>query len=395
MKGTIDKRIGTNGSVSYRVRVELPADPITGKRLYRVVGTFRTKKEAQSELSQAVAKVDRGTFIDATKMTIAELLTFWLDQHRHNIRPATNQQYTNLVNAHLIPSLGSVALQKLSPAHLAAMYAEKRVSGRRIGTGGLAPRTVRHLHVVMHEALDFAVKMQLVSRNVTDAVDAPRFSRKEMTTWTPEHIRMFLVTAAGDTYSPIWILYVTTGLRRGEALGLRWRDVDFATGRLQVAQSVVDVGGHVHIQEPKTNAARRSVHLSPACMDALAEHRNRQPRRLPTEPNHDLIFTTGDGKPIQPRVLARAFDVLQAKAKVPRIRLHDLRHTHASLLFNDGKNIKMISQRLGHSDVGITLSVYAHLAHDAQDEAADSIDGLIFGDDPKASASKARPNRSA
>lgn len=389
--GSIRKRTGKNG-VAYLVRVEFPPDPVTGQRRQRAE-TFRTKKAAEARLAEWLNEVERGTTVDATKMTVAEYLTYWLGVHGHNLRLSTLRQYTCLVSAHLIPALGTVALQKLSPAHLTAMYTEKRTSGRCDGKGGLAPRSVRHLHVVMHEALDFAVKHQMVIRNVCDVVDAPRFARKEMKTWTPDEIRRFLTTAEGDTYSPIWLLYVTTGLRRGEALGLRWRDIDLAAGRLNVVQSVVDVGGHVTIQEPKTSAARRNVRLSPACLATLKDHRTRQlERRLQAGPawtDHDLVFTTGEGSPIQPRVLARAFDVLQAKAKVQRIRLHDLRHTHATLLFNDGKNIKMISQRLGHSDVGITLSVYAHLATDAQDEAAGSIDTLIFGGSPQASVNKA------
>ena len=270
---------------------------------------------------------------------------------------------------------------KPSPAHLTALYAEKRKSGRRDGRGGLSPRTVRHLHAVMREALGFALRHQLVVRNVADVIDAPRFERKEMATWSPAEIQCFLSSTADHAYSPIWLLYVATGLRRGEGLGLRWRDVDLTTGRLNVVQSVVDIRGHPCIQEPKTAAARRIVKLSPACLMALREHRTWQlARRLvaPSWAEHDLIFTTDDGKPINPRNLARAFDLLQRKAEVPRIRVHDLRHTHATLLFNDGQNVKMISQRLGHSDIGITLSVYAYLAPDAQDIAASSIDGLIF-----------------
>jgi len=239
----------------------------------------------------------------------------------------------------------------------------------------------------MHEALDFAVKQQMLPRNVTDAVDAPKFSRKQMITWTAEDARTFLASTHTDTYSPIWLLMLTTGVRRGEALGARWQDLDTTKGILHIRQTIIDVGGHAVVSQPKTSAGRRAIRLSPSSIAALKEHRKEQAiRRLAAREwkNTDLIFTTGEGGPIQPRVLSRAFDVLQRKAAVPRIRLHDLRHSHASLLFNDGKNIKMISQRLGHADVGITLSVYAHLADDAQEEAAGSIDGLIFGTDEAA-----------
>jgi len=375
-------RVEGGREVCYAVRVELPRDPITGKRKQRAE-VFSTMKTAQAARNEWLTEIERGTAVDGTKMTVGEHLEHWLGIHKHDLRPATVQQYTSLIRAHLIPTLGSIPLARLQPAHLTAMYADKRENGRLHGTGGLAPRSVRHLHIVLHEALDFAVKQQMLPRNVADAVDAPRFTRKEMTTWTGEDARTFLTTAEGDTYAPIWLLMLTTGLRRGEALGVRWGDFDAAKGMLHVRQTIIDVGGHAITSTPKTNAGRRTVRLSPACVTALKEHRKTQAaRRLaaPTWENIELVFTTGEGKPVQPRVLSRAFDVLQAKAKVPRIRLHDLRHTHATLLFNDGKNIKMISQRLGHSDVGITLAVYAHLAHDAQDEAATAIDGLLFGE---------------
>jgi integrase len=236
----------------------------------------------------------------------------------------------------------------------------------------------------MHEALAFAVKKQMLPRNVTDAVNAPKFSRKQMITWTAGDARRFLAFTPADTYSPIWLLMLTTGVRRGEALGARWQDFDALKGMLHIRQTIIDVGGHAIISQPKTSAGRRAIRLSPSCIAALKEYRKKQAiRRLAAAEwtDTDLIFTTGEGRPIQPRVLSRAFDVLQRKAAVPRIRLHDLQHSHASLLFNDGKNIKMISQRLGHADVGITLSVYAHLADNAQEQAAGSIDGLIFGTD--------------
>lgn len=238
------------------------------------------------------------------------------------------------------------------------------------------PGNVRHLHVVIHEALDFAVK-QMLPRNVADA---PRFTKKEMATWTGEQARTFLDTAEGDTYSPIWLLMLTTGLRRGEALGARWQDFDAAKSVLHIRQTIIDVGGHATDSTPKTNAGRRAIRLSPACVAALKEHKKWQAtRRLAASEWQDteLIFTTGEGKPIQPRVFSRAFDVLQGKAKVPRIRLQDLRHTHATLLFNDGKNIKMISQRLGHSDPGITLSVYQKVTADMDEAAALAIDRII------------------
>ncbi len=241
---------------------------------------------------------------------------------------------------------------------------------------------MRHLHAIVREALAWAVKHQLLGRNVAEAIDAPTFGRKEMATWTSEEAQRFLIAAEGHRYGPLWLLYLATGMRRGEALGLRWRDLDLDSARVTVAQSVVALNDQVRIQEPKTASSRRAVKLPLSCLVALREHRTRQlEQRLAASAwqDNDLIFCQSDGAPHDPRSVGRAFDVLQRRAGVRRIRLHDLRHTHATLLFNDGHNVKMISQRLGHRDVSITLNVYAHLSQDAQDAAAGAIDRLLGG----------------
>lgn len=378
MAGSIQKTIGPRGT-AYLVRVEFPPDPVTGKRRQRSK-SYRTKKEAERALAEWLVEIERGTVIEPTKLTTGDLLERWLMVHRADLRPATVALYETMLSRHIIPALGSVPLMKLSPQHLTTFYAEKRQSGKLNGTGGLSSRSVRILHNILHEALDWAVKQQILIRNVTDTINAPKFSYKEKRVWTAEEARRLINAAAGHEWGPLFLMLLTTGMRRGECLGLRWRDLDWQAGKVRIAQQVTAVQGQIIVGEPKTPKARRSITLAPSCLVALKEHRSRQlEARLKASDweDHDLIFCTSHGKPIHPRNVGRTLDRLCEVAGVPRLSVHQTRHTHTTLLFQDGQNIKMISERLGHSSVGITLEIYAHLAENAQDAAATAMDRLL------------------
>ncbi len=228
------------------------------------------------------------------------------------------------------------------------------------------------LHNIIHEALDWAVKQQILARNVTDAIDAPKFSYKEKHVWSAAESRRLLAAAADHVWGPLFLVLLTTGMRRGECLGLRWRDLDWQAGKVRIAQQVTAVKGQIVVGELKTPKARRGVTLAPSCLAALKEHRTAQLESRLKAANwedHDLIFCTSHGKPIHPRNIGRTLDRLCEVAGVPRLSVHQTRHTHTTLLFQDGQNIKMISERLGHSSVGVTLEIYAHLAENAQDAA--------------------------
>jgi integrase len=388
MRGTIDKRLGKRGP-GYLVRVDLGADPVTGKRRQRAK-TFATRREAEAALAQWLADIEHGTAIEPSKLTVRDYLLSWLETYgRSNLRPTTYRSYEQLVRLHILPSLGALPLQKLQPAHLQAFYAEKLKGGRADGNaGGLAPRTVRYLHAIIREALDQGVKWQTVARNAADATEPPRAERPHIATWDADHVRQFLSITADDTYNPLWLVLLTTGLRRGEALGLRWQDVDLTTATAHVRQSLVEMGGRGTIQAPKTASGRRVVALSPTCVTALREHRSRQLARLLPKAtpwrDHDLIFTTGDGLPLGPRNVVRRFKALAVRAGVPAIRLHDTRHTHATLLLKHGVHAKIVSERLGHATIGITLDTYSHVLPDMQRQAADSIDAALIAPLPAA-----------
>lgn len=378
----ITKREGTRG-VAYRVTVDFPPDPITGKRKQRTE-TFRTRKEAESREREWMVEIERGTAVDSTKMTVAEYLQHWLETSvKHTVRQSTFRSYAQLVRSHIVPALGSIPLQKLQAVQIQAFYAEKLSGGRADGEkGGLSPRTVRYIHTVLREALHQAVRWGLLVRNACDATDPPRAVRPQTQTWAKDEARAFLMVAEQDKWNPLWLIALTTGLRRGELLAIRWKDVDLAKGVLHVRQSLNATGGHRYFEAPKTARGRRVVALSGASVAALKAHRVRQnERRLQSAAweDRDLVFTTSEGGPLWPDDVSHRFGELVRQAEVTRIRLHDLRHTHATLLLKEGVHLKIVSERLGHTSIQITGDVYSHVTPDMQQGAAQHIDSALFG----------------
>jgi integrase len=383
MKGTIWKRQGKRG-VAYTVRVDMGLDPVTGERRQRGE-TFRTRKEAEARLAEWIAEIGRGTAVDGSKMTVGEYLDYWLTVYgKTNLRPTTYRSYEQLIRVHIRPALGSVPLQKLTPAQLQAFYSLKLTEGRQDGkAGGLAPRSVRYLHAIIREALHQAVKWQMVGRNVADATEPPRAVRPQVRAWDQDQVLRFLVVAEDEHYGPVWLLALMTGLRRGELLGLRWEDVDLGRGVLHVRRSLVELGSKLVIQEPKTRSGRRVVALGASCVTALKAHRahqNEQRLSLGAAWRDDgLVFTTADGGAIAPRNLIRRFKELTTQAALPAIRFHDARHTHATLLLKQGQHAKIVSERLGHANIAITLDTYSHVLPNMQRDAADDLDAALFG----------------
>lgn len=260
--GTVRKR-SSDGKTAYEAVVELGIDPVTGKRK-RTTRTFRTKKEAQTWLTTTQTEVDRGTFVEQSRQTMAELLRYWLETYaQHRVRATTYDCYCGTITKHLIPGLGAIPVQKLTPAHLQQFYADKRASGA-------GPRVVQLCHQRLKQALAMAVNLGLVSRNVADAVAAPKMPPPELSVWTSEEAQRFSEVARQSHYGPIWLVLAATGMRRGEALGLRWQDVDWDGKVLRVRQQVVMVAGAPRIQPPKSRSAYRSLPIDPWLLGPIA-----------------------------------------------------------------------------------------------------------------------------
>ncbi|WP_434075967.1 site-specific integrase [Moorella naiadis (nom. illeg.)] len=240
---------------------------------------------------------------------------------------------------------------------------------------------MRYIHVVLHEALSQARESGLILQNPVEAAKPPRHPKKKVQPLNPEQVKRLLETAKGDTLYPAFLLALGTGLRRGEILGLRWQDLDLQKGTLQVRQSLIRTREGFKFEEPKTEKSRRQIPLPPSVVAALKRHKawvNQNKLIFGSDyEDHDLVFPVENGRPRDPKGFADHFNRLLDKAGLPHIRLHDLRHTHATLLLLEGVHPKVVQERLGHSTVSITLDIYSHILPGLQEKAAERIDGLL------------------
>jgi len=381
MQGSFVKKRGNTWTAYFYV-----AD-LGGKRRQRSKGGFKTKRLAQAWLAETVGSVQTREFIEKQKLTVEEYLTGrWLPIMRSSLKPTTFDSYQRLVEWHVLPYLGELPLQELSADHLDRLYAHLLEDGRRDGkSGGLSKKTVRSIHNLLHKALRDAERKRLVSRNVTEAADAPKLppSGEDMTTWTASELRTFLEAVESHRLYAALLLAATTGMRRGEVLGLRWSDIDFQRRRLAVRQTITTANYRIVVGTPKTRRGRRSIALDQTTLQVLAAHQERQleERRLIGAAYSDqgLVFPREDGTPINPDLLSQVFDRAVAKLSIPRIRFHDLRHTHATLGLAAGVPAKVMSERLGHATVAFTLDIYTHAVPGLDEASADQMGELIFG----------------
>lgn len=349
MRGHIKQR----SKGSWTIVMDLGRDPTTGKRKQQWVTVRGTKKEAEKKLAELQHDLDTGGYTKPDKVRVASFLDEWLRDYVWPLLSAeTAQAYDTMVRKHVVPDLGKIALQKLNPAHLQSYYTKKLTSGRRDGKGGLSPRTVRHHHGLIHGALESAVKMQLVPRNVADSVDAPKFRSKEMRTFKQQDMMAFLESVKETEYYPIFYVALFTALRRSELLALRWSDLDLDLGFITMNRSIHHLEDLSFVfQEPKTPKSRRQVPLSPSTSIVLRRHRETQraARLMIDHPvgDSDLVFCKWDGKPLLPHSVSQAWRRLVRKAGFHGIRLHDARHTHATLMLEQGVNWKINSERPG------------------------------------------------
>jgi integrase len=292
------------------------------------------------------------------------------------VKPRTLRRYEEYVRLHAIPALGNIQLRKLSPSDLQLLYAKKIEHG-------LPPRSVLHLHMALHRALRHAQRRGLVRRNVAELVDPPKPQRCEMQSLSPEQARRFLAVVRTDRLEALYVLAITTGMRQGELLGLRWRDVDLPGRSLRVTGSIQYMKGDgLRVSSPKTRSSRRQVMLSQIAIDALDRRREAQKHeRAQSHDNweeRDFVFTSRNGKPLYAtNIVNRSFPKLLAVAGVPRIRFHDLRHTAATLLLGQGVHPKIVSEMLGHASIGITLDLYSHATPTIQKQATAAFDRLL------------------
>lgn len=367
LKSTDERR---RPKVAYYVRVEAPRDPVTGKRQW-LTRQVSTMAEARALETQWKNEVKTGTAVMPRDTTIAELLNQWLEAKRPTVTGNSYVDYEIAIRRHIAPALGSIKVQALTPAHVQAQYATWQADG-------MSPRMIRRCHLTLSQALAQGVRFGTVARNVCDVVTPPRVDKSRQTVWTPGEVSTFLEVAREDVLAPLWYLLALEGMRRGEALGLRWSDVNWERGAVHVSQTVVadrSSRGEPIIQpRTKTGAGARTIKLTAETLAVLELHRDRQAflrqRAGDAWQDHDLIVATSHGTPINPNNVTRSYQRLVKAAGVPTIRVHDLRHTAATMLLRAGVPAKIVSERLGHANVGITLDLYSHVVPDMQDAAA-------------------------
>lgn len=376
MRGHITKR----GKNSYAIAVSLGKDN-TGKYKQQWITIKGNKKEAEQKLSEILHQIDNGTFLKPGKTTMVEYLNKWLlDYAKPNLSPRGYERYESIIRVHLIPSLGKIVLTQLRPDHLQSHYTAKLNSG-------LSALSVRYIHTVIHKALQTAVKRGLVTRNVADGVDVPRARRNDMQTWDEDEINRFLEAAQDSPYYELFYLALFTGMRRGELLALRWQDVDFIYSQISVNRTLHRLQGGKYgdgsyiFTQPKSERSRRTIALSPSVILTLKDYKEKQAairaklgRSLKDK---DLIFSDPEGNPLRPNTISRAWSLPAARAGIKAIRLHDARHTHASLLLKQGVHPKIVQERLGHASIQITLDTYSHVAPGLQEAAAVQFEKLI------------------
>jgi integrase len=380
MRGHITKR----GKNSYSIAVSLGKDSTTGKYKQQWVSVKGSKKDAEKRLAELLHQLDNGTFMKPSKTTLGEYLEKWLKDYVWlNLAPRTAEGYESIVRCHLVAALGNIPLTQLKPEHLQRYYSKKLSGGRYDGKGDLSRTTVSHHHTCLHRALEMALKWELISRNPADAITPPRPQRSEMHTMNEDDLHMFLEAVQRTPYHVLFYLALFTGMRRSELLALRWCDVDLLLCQVYVTRSLHHLRtGEIVFRTPKTAKGRRMVSLSPSAAMLLQEHKDKQEATraslgIPLK-DDDMVFSDLEGKPLLPDTVSHVWTKLVKRTGLKGIRLHDARHTHASLMLKQGVHPKVVQERLGHATISTTLDLYSHVTPGLQQAAAEGFDKMVL-----------------
>jgi integrase len=364
---------------SFRLRYDLGRDPVTGKRRIATTTVRGARKDAERELTRLLRTADTGEHVDPSRMTVGQWLDLWLDTIRAEISPKTHESYAEIVSCYLAPAFGSARLDKLAPSQIQKAYN----SWTRQDGKPLSPRTRRYIHVILKSALARAVEQQSLARNPADIFSKrlPKIERKELTTLTVEQSAHLLESIKhAHIYWPV-LLALTTGMRRGEILALRWKNVELDRGALRVMESLEQTKGGLRFKAPKTDRTR-AITLPSFVIDELRRLKREQAEALLRigirQSGATLVCCREDGEPKQPGSVTGEFARLTRKIEdLPRIRFHDLRHSHATQLLADGVHPKIAQERLGHSTITTTMDLYSHVTDTMQADAAARLDAAF------------------
>ncbi len=360
------RRTKGEGTIYFNDKIGCWVAQITFPNGQRRSKSSKTQRVVRDWLQHQQHDLRKGLFVSADQMKLGDFLDrFMEDVAKHSLRPRTFQRNANIIQNHIRPSLGNIKLQTLRPDQVQSFYTQKLDEG-------LSKRTVQYIHAVLHRALGQALKWGLVTRNVTDLVEKPRPGKRTFTTWSAAEVKQFLEAVSDHRWHPIYALAIYTGMRQGEILGLHRDDIDLVRGIIHVRHQVsAIVGQGLTITQPKSDKAHRPITVPPSALEILSAYLDTVDARS------KLIFTTSTGRPISPRNILRHFKSVIERTELPDIRFHDLRHTHATLLLAAGVHPKVVQERLGHSQIALTLDTYSHVIPSLQTEAADQFEAIL------------------
>ncbi|MGA7911391.1 MAG: site-specific integrase [Candidatus Dormiibacterota bacterium] len=388
-EGSVFKRKNKEGKViGYTAFLNL-GRKANGKRDRRKF-QGKTWKEVQARLEDAKEQSKKGILPATGKRTVGMWMEAWLqDVAKPTVRPSTYRSYEGFVKQHINPVLGHIALEKLTAGDVRAMLNSR---------AGLSPRSVQHLRAVLRTGLNVAIKDGLIpsQRNVAGDVKPPKVPRREMKTYDGDQAHALLRVVAGDPLEAVYVLALTTGMRQGEILGLRWRSVDLEAGTLRVDYALQRVAKVYKLVEPKSENSRRVVPLSAITLAALRAHKAKQqetaqqPGTIRNLEWHDLVFRTTTGQPLSGSWVYNRFKAAAKAADLPAIRFHDARHSVVSILGEAGVDVATVSKLVGHSNVSLTMNTYRHVFEKAKREAANAMDAALSEAARKYTAAAAR-----
>ncbi|MCW2496579.1 tyrosine-type recombinase/integrase [Jatrophihabitans sp.] len=364
---------------SYVVREK---DPATGKTKPRWVGGFPTRTAAKRARDEARNAVNRGTYVAPQTLTVADWLSTWISAHEVELKPSTADTYRKNIDRYLIPTIGHERVQALSPSHLSIVFRKMAESG---GQGGkpLSGRTVDFARAVLRRAMQDAILERIIEVNPVVGTKRPRQVKPKHTTWTGSQLQTFLDQVQDDRLFPLWALASATGMRRGELCGLQWDDVDLEAAVVSIERSTTQIGNDRVTSTPK-NHERRRVQIDARTVATLRTWRKAQAEErlqwgAAYEDTEGLMFTRENGTPILPNYVTKLFGKRQTSAGLARLTVHELRHTHATILLRAGVPVHIVAKRLGHKDPSVTLNVYADVIPEDDGYAVDTFTQAVWG----------------
>lgn len=379
--GSIRKRKNKNGTTSWEIVIELPKDPLTGKRVrkYRTVGG--TKKEAEREMHKFIDELEKGYYVKDNKICITEWIRTWLDVYIiPNVSPTTLSRYQGMIRRYIDPVIGHIQVQKLN-----TLAVQSWVNGLKVSPASgkeMSAATIKHAYHVLKGAMDKAVLAGIIYRSPCSGIMLPKGQKKQAVIYDEKQIKQLIKAAKGTEMELVIDMELCLGLRRGELLGLQWQDIDWENNQIHIVRNRVVVNGKSIVKEPKTETSIRVLDAPSMLMKKLRIHRGKcienQMRMGSGYTVTDYIIVHPDGKPIYPEYLSQMLTKLQDKAQLPKCRFHDLRHLCASIMLLQGINVKVAQERLGHKDITTTMNIYSHVLPSSARDAAEKIGQLVY-----------------